>query len=81
MGVLLALSVVLAIAFTILCFVTQIAIPLSTGGQFFPAIRSRIGMRAKIAAAKLELEQTSEYVSLQSQLNDLNRRKAHLEIK
>jgi hypothetical protein len=63
----------------VLLFVTQIVIPFVKGTPFFPQFRKITPLKVKIEDAEIELEETTELVHLQKQLDEINRRKAELE--
>ena len=80
MGIaLLELTLIALAVFVLLCVVTQIVIPLVRGTPLFPQLRTPTPMTEKVASAERELEETTEYVQLKVELNEINRRKAELE--
>jgi len=74
--------VIIAFAITILIlFATQVVIPLRKGIPLFPLFRKETPLKVKVEEAEKELEETTELVMLQEQLEEINRRKAELEKK
>lgn len=65
--------------FVLLVVITQILIPFVLGTPFFPQIRKKTPLKEKVEAAERELEETTEYVYLKEELNEINRRKAQLD--
>ena len=65
--------------FILIVVVTQILIPFVLGTPFFPQIRKKTPLKEQVEAAERELEETTEYVYLKEELNEINRRKAQLD--
>lgn len=81
MIVLLDLLILAIVVGIVLLLATQVVLPLYYGTPLFPNFREDTEMKTKVEAAEEELEETREYVHLQEQLNEINRRKAELEKK
>jgi len=79
MGLLLEFLLIALAVLVVLGFITQIAIPFVDGTPFFPQFRKSTPLKEQVEAAQHELEETTEYVQLKEELNDINRRKAELE--
>jgi hypothetical protein len=79
MGILLELMVIGMGVLVLLFVLTQILIPLVRGTPFFPQLRKSTPLKEQVVAAEHELEETTEYVQLKSELKEINRRKAELE--
>ena len=65
----------------VLLLATQVVLPLCYGTPLFPNFRKDSEMKTKVDDAEHELEEAREYVHLQEQLEEINRRKAELEKK
>ncbi len=81
MFILIDLCVIGVMFIVMLLFITQVMLPLVQGTPLFPFFRVKTDMKTKVAAAEHELEETTELVRLQEQLDEINRRKAQLEKK
>jgi len=79
MGIALELLLLALGVFLLLFVITQILIPFVSGTPFFPQIRKKTPLKEQVIAAERELEETTEYVHLKEELNEINRRKAQLE--
>lgn len=64
-----------------LLLLTQVILPLIFGTGFFPLFRKASPFKKQVSDAEHELEEKAELVRLETQLQELNRRKAELEKK
>lgn len=78
---LLTLLMLTAAVIILLLLVTQVILPLVQGTPFFPNFRKITPLKARVDMAAEELVETTEYVRLKEDLNEINRRKAELERK
>lgn len=81
MGIALELVIGILWLVIILLFVTQVILPYILGTPYFPLFREKTPLKEEVVKTEKELEETTELVVLQGQLNEINRRKAQLEEK
>lgn len=75
-----ALVVALVIA-VVFFLIMQVVIPLYNGTTVLPIFRADPDLKRELAEKQRELEELAEKVSVQSQIDELNRRKAEMEQK
>ena len=80
MGIaLLELMLMIFAVMVILLLITQVIVPFVRSTPFFPQFRKSTPLKEKVVSAEKELLETTEYVHLKEDLNEINRRKAELE--
>lgn len=76
------IALVVALAFAVVFFlIMQVVIPLYKGTTVLPIFRADPALKRELAEKQRELEELAEKVSVQSQIDELNRRKAEMEQK